>query len=174
MADGTPTAGSYVRPYICAHGSPRIVTVEQGSTISTALFSVGDAVERGTTTNAHRVVLSATGVTADLTTIFGFAAEAAEASATIGTKKVTVWPCDGETQFVGFAKGTIGSSCLLTAYNLRRDSTLQIPYIDVAVKASGIMAVIDDVAEGSTWGDTNGYVVFHMVDAARTFLRTSS
>ena len=167
MADLSFSSGSYVRPYICAHGSPRTLTIQQGSTASTALFKIGDAIARGATTNAHRAVAWATGVTANLTGILGFAAEAAEASATIGVKTVTYWPADNETVFVGVFKSTLASTNLGQFFALRRDSTLEIAYIDCGITATSVMAVIDDFVDGSAIGDTNGLVAFRISQASR-------
>jgi len=166
MADGSFSSGSYVRPYISAHGSPRTLTIQQGSTASTAIFKIGDPIARGATTNAHRAVLLATGVTANLTSFLGFAAEAVSATGSL-TTKITYWPADNETQFLGVMKTTLASTHLGQVFNLRRDSTLEIAYIDGAVKATGVMAVVDDWAEGSTIGDTNGFVVFRISQVSR-------
>ncbi len=174
MAQGSLSSGTYVRPYISAHGAFRTLTIEQGSTVSTALFKIGDAIARGASTNAHRAVLLATGVTANLTTFLGFAAEEAFSSATVGVTKVTYWPADDETQFLGVAKGTLASTQLGQFYNLRRDSTLNIAYLDLTDKATGVMCVIDDFAEGSTIGDSNGFVVFRAGMVSRQVFNVSS
>src|SRR3990167_5061631 len=152
MADGSFSSGSYVRPYISAHGSPRTLTIQQGSTASTAIFKIGDPIARGATAN--------------LTSFLGFAAEAVSATGSL-TTKITYWPADNETQFLGVMKTTLASTHLGQVFNLRRDSTLEIAYIDGAVKATGVMAVVDDWAEGSTIGDTNGFVVFRISQVSR-------
>jgi len=173
MADGVFGANSYVRPYT-AYGSPRIVHFEQGSTVSTALFGIGDAVVKDATTASHRVVQHSTGATPNITGLMGFAAEAADASATIGTTKKPIFVVSPEAQFIGVAKGTLAATNTLTGYNLKRDSTLGIMYIDLAVKATGTMCVVDDFVEGSQVGDTNGFVVFHVVDAGRQYFKSTT
>ena len=169
MADGSFSSGSYVRPYINAHGSPRTEMIPQGSTASTALFDVGDCIKRGTTTNAHRAVLHDTGITANHLLCLGFACEKAEASATIGSEEANrlYWPADGETQFIGVAKGTLNSTQLGGIYAIRRDSTLGIAYIDLAIVSTATMAIVDAFADGSTQNDTNGFVVFRVASSCR-------
>jgi len=162
MADGSFSSGSYVRPYICAGGSPLTASIQQGSTASTALFGIGDCIKRGTTTNAHRAVLHDTGITANQTECLGFAAEAAEASATVGTKTVSYWPASPQTQFIGVCKGTLNSTQLGGIYAIRRDSTLGIAYIDLAIVSTATMAVVTGFVEGSTQGDTNGFCSFYV------------
>jgi len=165
MADGSFSSGSYVRPYISAHGSPRTEEIEQGSTASTAVYKLGDLICRGATTNAHRAVLQATGVTANLTVCLGFAAEDAETSATVGVKKTLFWPADSETQFIGVAKGTLNSTQLGGIYAIRRDSTLGIAYLDLAIVSTAVMGIVDAFANGSTMDDTNGFVVFRVASS---------
>jgi len=165
MADGSFSSGSYVRPYISAHGSPRTLSVPQGSTVSTALFYLGDCIKRGTTTNAHRAVLHDTGVTANITGCLGFAAQDCYgATATIGaaSANVSYWPADPETEFIGVCKGTLNSTQLGGIYAIRRDSTLGIAYIDLGIVSTATMAVVTGFAEGSTQGDTNGFCTFYV------------
>lgn len=162
MANGVFGPNSYVRPYMTAAGCPRTLQIQQGSTASTALFGIGDCIKRGATTNAHRAVLQDTGVTANITKCLGFAAEAAEASATIGTKNVAYWPADPQTQFIGVFKGTATSTTIGAIKAVRRDSTLGIAYLDLAIVSTATMAIVDGFAEGSTVGDTNGFCLFRI------------
>ena len=167
MADGIFGSGNIVRPYLSPFGSPRLETIPQGSTISTALFSVGDMIQRGATTNAHRAVQHSTGVTANLTGGLGFAAEAAKSSITVGGANTSVlyYPVDGVTQFIGVVKGVLASSVLDTLRAIRKDSTLNIMYIDTAIVSTATMAIVDDFVDGSAIGDTNGLCVFRVASS---------
>lgn len=175
MADGSFSSNSFIRPYRC-HTSPAALSFPLGSTASTAVFKVGDAVARGATTNAHRIVVLATGVTANLTGFVGFAAESVTSSFAIGTQ-VLVWPARRDVEYIGVAKGTFNSTQLGQGYALRRDSTLEIGYLDLADKGgatTAVIAIVTDFVNGSTQGDSNGFVSFTVLDASAQLYRASS
>jgi len=173
MADGVLSSNTFVMPYRCQEG-PVLLSFPLGSTASTAVFKKGDAVARGATTNSHRVVLLATGVTADLTGFIGFAAEDAVSSEAFGTPKL-VYVADRSVEFIGAIKSTIAAADLGLGFNLRRDSTLDIWYLDGSdATGTGVVGIVTGFVNGSTFGDTNGFVSFLVANAAMQMYRSSS
>jgi len=174
MAELTLSSNCFVRPHR-TRGAPVLLSFPLGSTASTAVFKQGDAVARGATTNAHRIVNLTTGVTGSLTTFLGFAAESVTSTWTVGDP-VLVYPAHHNMEYAGIGKGTFASTQLGQNFHLRRDSTLEIAYVNLGStgNATCITVIVTDFLYGSTQGDTNGWVSFIVADAAMQMYRSSS
>lgn len=167
MADITLSAGSGIRPYRIAAGSPRIMTFLGASTIaSTANIRVGQVVQFDvTSTSLHKVIRtsSAAGTPLLSTTICGVAAGAY--TSTDGANfPVSVWVASPQTEFI-FPTKIAGTTpeLLGVGMGLAFDSTLAIHYLVANSTAADWRVYVTEVPNA---GDTNGYLVGRFASSA--------
>jgi len=177
MAEITLSSNSYVRPYRCAKGSPRIHHVPASTFAAGSSILVGDVVASDTVVGSayHRIVKMTAHIPS--TAIWGVAAAncshdgstgALGLGASEGVANVPVWIADRDTEFIGYTKDQGSTACQSTLIGtlrcIARDSTLNIWYVDTANSTAGDVRIrITDVPSP---GDTNGAVVFRFLSTA--------
>jgi hypothetical protein len=172
MADYTLSARDTIRPYRCRAGSPRIVTLDASTAVSTARIAVGNVVQFDATDSAaHRLVRSSTGTLGGLLSvnIVGVAAQADESDGSTsgmgeGKRPISVWAANPDTEFMFPAKGVLASTLIGGARALSWDSTLAIHVCHIANSTAAVLPV--RITKVINPGDTNGYVVGRFTSTA--------
>lgn len=166
MADIAPSSGSYVKPYRSPWGAFPIRTMAVSSGVSSLVIRVGDRVglDVRTDTNYHRIKQS----TALSTVVVGFAAEEASTNPDKSTGApvytIPVWEAHPAVEFQCITKGgTLASSLVGARKSIKRDSTLNIWYIDIAddteVNKNVVVTELIDAV-----GDSGGLVAFRHIE----------
>jgi hypothetical protein len=172
MADYTLTARDLIRPYRSRAGSPRIVTFDASTTVSTARIAVGQVVQFDATDSAaHRLVRSSTGTLNGILSvnIVGIAAQADESDGSTaglgeGKRPISVWAADPQTEFKFPAQGTIASTLIGAARALKFDSTLGIHVCQLGNSTAAVLPIV--ITQVFNPGDSNGYVAGRFASTA--------
>jgi len=173
LADITLSSLTVIRPYKSRAGSPRIITPDASTAVSTALIKVGQVVQfdTGTSSAAHRVIRCSTaGGHPNLSTEFAGIAAASDTSdgSTTGQgegkRQISVWAADANTEFLFPTKiAGVASTLVGTALALGFDSTLAIHYLAANSTAGDRRVWVTEVPNP---GDTNGYVAGYFTSTA--------
>lgn len=155
----TVGSGDYIRPYRC-------VRTEHWPEGASQTFRVGDPVILSTVSDyGNHIVIAGTDAVAD---IVGFAAEAA--TGVTGTK-LAVWVADESGEFVGRVQdtGALDNDQIGEDYGMVADGTNHIWRVDLSDTTNVSVQMIKFL---DTHGDTNGRVVFKVLNAARSPLKS--
>jgi hypothetical protein len=172
MADYTLSSRDRIRPYRSRAGSPRTVTKDASTSVSTSLIALGDVVQfDATSTATHRVVRSSTGTLGGIlsTNYVGVAAQADASDGSTtglgeGKRPISIWAADPQTEFKFPAEGTLAATLVNAARALKWDSTLGIHVVALGNSTAAVLPVV--ITEVFNVGDTNGYVAGRFAAAA--------
>ena len=173
MADNVLSSRTIIRVYRTRTGSPRIVTPDASTCTTANLIKEGRVVQfDATSTATHRIVLSSTGTSPNLSTnIVGVAAQADTSDGSTlgmgeGKRQLTVWAADPATEFL-FPTNIAGTTPALVnaGLALKWDSTLGIHY-GVANSTAGDQRIWVTEVPSQFLGDTNGFVVGRFLSTA--------
>lgn len=168
MADLTHSSRSYIKAYRTRSGSPRIVSLQESTAVSTAVIGFGQVVSFDLTDSAaHRIVRCSTsaGQTPILSTsIAGVSCDASTSDgSTTGlsnpsNRRLSVWAADPATEFLFPTKLVLDSTLVGTGLELSWDSTLGIHHLSANSTAGDQRVWVRGIVPG-TVGDTGGYLI---------------
>ena len=164
MAQITHSSKTGIFAFRTRSGSPRILTFDASTAVSTSLIVAGQVVQFDVTDGAtHRIVKASTAGGHPLlsTSIVGIAAasdvsDGSTSGLSERKRQIPVWAADGNTEFLFPSKiSNVASTLVNTALALGYDSTLNFHYL-AANSTAGDRRVW--VTEVQNPGDSNGYL----------------
>lgn len=172
MADITLSSRTIIRPYRCATGSPKTFTYQLSTCPATGVIKVGNVVQGDTNvaSNDFRLRRSAGAPNILSTVFYGIAAASDDSdgsTTSLGTKTLTIWRADADTEFLFPTKSVTASTDTNKLGGLDWDSTLGIAYAVPSNSTAGDARI--RITEVINPGDTNGYVAGVFLSTATAF-----